>query len=376
MRIVTLCIFSFFLFIVSTTYSGNSLIKTVSLSQQNFNPILSGELQIRIQLSTSGNLSAYILDRDGYLVRTLSKEEPIKTGNKILSWNGRDERNEFVPNEAYNLKLDFISTDGRTESYFPAAISAKLTAIRANYYDRQSGILSYELPTPSRVHIQAGSATVDAKTGIVSGPVLRTIVNREPRSAGRIVEYWDGFGELGSSIYVPDLKNFAIAIAASPLPENSIIIYGNSSRTFLEYAATRQGVTLFANRNNKHHEGLNALEDVSPAIELKITNAEWSSRNRSWVVNVNDLVLEGSLQGISSPYFSKQPGKLLVFINEEKIQTLASPGPATTFRIKVPIRTKSSRRQILAVNWASEFGPTAVGVLVFDSSAVVKKVSQ
>jgi hypothetical protein len=97
--------------------------------------------------------------------------------------------------------------------------------LNADYYSARAGTLVYTLPVASRVHFQAGSAKPNAR-GEHEGPVLKTIVNREPRAAGRITEMWNGFDESGT-IRVSDQPDFVLALAVAPLPENSILTYGN-----------------------------------------------------------------------------------------------------------------------------------------------------
>ena len=88
--------------------------------------------------------------------------------------------------------------------------------------------------------MQAGIAPVDSKTGKRSGPVLKTLVNREPRPARAVIQNWNGLDETGS-YYIPDLPGFAMSVAATSLPENAILAVGNSTVTFLERARRRTG---------------------------------------------------------------------------------------------------------------------------------------
>ena len=119
--------------------------------------------------------------------------------------------------------------------------------------------------------MQAGTVQTDSKRGKATGPVLKTIVNREPRPTGPVIETWLGLDESGS-FYVPDLRGFSVSVAATSLPENALISVGNTSETFLERAARRSGDPLIPQPDggHAHHRGLTALDDVAPHTMVEI----------------------------------------------------------------------------------------------------------
>jgi len=221
------------------------------------------------------------------------------------------------------------------------------------------------LPAASRVHIQAASAVADPKTQAIDGVVLRTIANREPRVAGSVVEHWDGFDESGT-IFVPELPNFVLAIAAEPLVENAIIVKGNRQLSFLQYAANRTGKTLLTKPSpvsHHHHAGLTALDDVSPQLQMKLARGVWSPTSRSWGIEKNRLDIDLSLTGLSASHFARQPGRLFVYIDGKKVQDLDAPNGKTTATVTLENVPRGSH--YVAVNWASQFGPTAGNAVRF-----------
>jgi hypothetical protein len=348
--------------------NANKLIKQIYLPESTFNPSMGRVVNIAIALADSGKLSVIVIDRDLYPIYIICKHKAVSKGVQNFRWFGRDQNDRVVPNEAYSLKIDFVSSNGATETYFPAIRTTELFSIRSQYYDRQSAVLSYQLESPSRVHIQAGTAVLDPKTGKRDGPIYRTVVDREPRAAGKIAEYWTGFEQDGDSIFVPDLKDFAVAIAAAPLPENAIITYGNSATTFWEYAKNRSDEPVAQlTRKGGHHSGLMSYEDVSPTIRLKPIGSQWSDQYRSWKIKPGKIVLEAKLQGPSSEHFIKQSGRVYVFSDGVKIQSVPVP-TSTTFQINIPSNFLRSGRHAIAVNWATDAGPTAVGAIAVESS--------
>jgi len=348
-------------------------IRSVSISRPFFNPGLGQEVRISFDLAHAGRLTLLVVDRDGFPVRRLRDDSPVSAGAMSLSWDGRDDRRAVVPDEAYSFKIDLAGAEGAS-TYFPANTVAKDFPVTTQYYDRRSAILSYQLPSPARVHIQAGTAKVGPDKKITPGPVLKTIVNREPRPAGAVIENWNGLDE-GRATYVPDLPGFAVAIAASALPENAVITTGNRGVSFLEYALRRTGGSLLrlSSTDHAHHHGLSALEDVAPGLRLVPLNATWSASSRSWRSEGSSLRISVSLQGPSSPHFAKQPAELVVHVDDRLVTTLSAPKDGMTFRI--PLRSVAPGSHEVAVNWASAFGPVAVGTCRVNTGARAERTS-
>ncbi len=221
----------------------------VSLERPFFNPSVGQKESISIRLPEPGRITARVLDRDGFPVALIGRDQLVATPHVSLTWDGRNQNGRVVPDEAYSLEIDFVGAHGRL-TYFPAAgTPVPARSIPVRYFDPRTGVVAYTLPFPARVHMQAGSAVI-GKDRQPHGPVLKTIVNREPRVAGAVLDHWDGFDESGA-IYVPDLPHFVMSIAASPLPEDSIITVGNRSVASLDYAAHRRGISLLP----KHRAG-------------------------------------------------------------------------------------------------------------------------
>jgi flagellar hook assembly protein FlgD len=338
-----------------------SSISDVSVSRPFFNPSLGQKIGVSFRVAGPGSLTVLVLDREGYVARKLVGEKAVEVGSLNLEWDGRDDSGVVVPDEAYSLKID-LTTDGRVESYFPATSAPEDLTVKTNYYDRRGAILAYKLPKPARVHAQAGSARVNPRTKQSEGPVLKTIVNREPRPAGAVVENWNGFDE-GGTFYVPDLRDFVVAIAAESLPENAIITTGNRATSFLETAARRSGSSLLppVGGGHEHHKGLTALEDVAPKLKAMPLNASWSARDRVWRPAGKKVRLSFSLTGPSAEAFQSLPAELIVFVDRSRVLEVAHPRSGGS--AEVPLNRLSPGTHVVAVNWASAYGPVAVDAL-------------
>src|SRR5438128_1166427 len=101
------------------------LIREVSVAPAYFSPSLGQRETIAFSLARRGRLSVLILDRDGYLVRTLVAGKSVESGKQTLSWDGRSDpiggkAGDLLPDEAYSLKID-LAAGSETETYAPAS---------------------------------------------------------------------------------------------------------------------------------------------------------------------------------------------------------------------------------------------------------------
>jgi hypothetical protein len=333
-------------------------IHSVTVSKAFFNPTLGQSVDFSFAVEGEGLLTISILDRDGFLVRTLVRGKPAEHGGQAFGWDGKDERGVVVPDEAYSLKIDLARGGASVATYFPANEPQEDLKVEPSYYDRATAVFAYKLPKAARVHMQAGIAHLDPKTKKKNGPVLKTIVNREPRPSGPVIETWNGLDET-RTYYIPDLPDFVMAVAATSLPENSVITNGNHSPSFLERALTRTGSSLVTRAASKHHhhQGLTALEDVSPTLRAVAANAVWLPDNRVWSTTEESLKGSLSLAGPSAEAFRKEPGSLEIYLDHRLVWTTKSPTPG--MRFEVPLVGLSPEPHIVAFNWSSEYGPTA-----------------
>jgi hypothetical protein len=208
------------------------------------------------------------------------------------------------------------------------------------------------------VHIEAGQATLNPKTGRNEGPILKTIVNREPRVAGAVVEKWNGFDESGT-IRVSDLQHFSVSVLATSLPDNSIITRGNRGQSFLEYARRHHPAAALVARKREtpavHHAGLNAFEDRSPSLDVT-PSAEWDAEARAYMAT-GAVKLQLKIAGPAAAHFNAQPGRLSVYVDEARV--LTQEHPSSPLALSIPSERLTPGEHRIAVNWGSDYGPTA-----------------
>ena len=353
------------LFLALSVFAGTAsrsvsprVIQAVSVDRNTLNVAAHESVVIAATFAAPGEASILVLDRDGYPVRTLAKNQPVQ-GSASYGWDGRDDGGTVVPDEAYSLRIDWRNGQ-RSDEYFPADAPSPMTRIEPRSYNRRTATLAYELPQPSRIHIQAGTATLDSKTGQSVGPVMKTVVNREPRSRGLIAEHWSGFDESGA-IFVPDLRDFVVAIAATPLPENAIITFGNAKTRFVDYVGERRGASLFTHHDHAgHHFGLTTLDDVSPSLRIEPLNGKWSATDRTWIVASGErLRVRLAVEGPSAAAFLRHPATIERFVDGRRI---GGEVPMTSKVIEIPL-TRSPETQRVSINWNSKWGPVAANTI-------------
>jgi len=333
-------------------------IHRVTVTRSSFNAVAGESTILSASFDGIGQATATVLDRDGRPIKHLGPQQTAPRRASQWIWNGVDNSGAIVADEAYSFRIDW--TDGRHKaSYAPAVKDVELISIPPEYYDRRGGTLAYELPAACRVHIQAGVTTQRKNAGDVDGVVLKTIVNREPRGKGAVAEHWDGMDASGT-IFVPDMGGFVIAIAATRLPENSVITFGNRRRRFADEESTRTGNSSVPNAavSHPHHRGLGTLDDLSPDLRLEIPGARWSAADRAWITSSTSVQLSIKPIGPAAGHFGRQPGTIYLFVNQRERSHAASDASATSQTINSgPL---DSGLNVITVNWVSEWGPLAV----------------
>ncbi|MCI0618633.1 hypothetical protein L0244_37120 [bacterium] len=194
----------------------------ILVSSESFSPSLGQRVSVTFRASEPGKITAEILDLSQKVVRTLASED-VKAGFLKYDWDGRDANGAVVKNGCYLPRIRFESTNDPIIS--PTETLLKEIEIKADYYERLSGVLSYTLPQSSLVTVKAEIVTKNKATGEIKHNVKKVIVENGARTTGKVIEYFDGYGDDG--VYLPN-GNYTITIAVKPLPPNTIIVYGGS----------------------------------------------------------------------------------------------------------------------------------------------------
>jgi hypothetical protein len=338
--------------------AAGSPITDVSIAPSFFNPTAGQNATITFRADVAGTARVSILDRDRFVIRTLAPVA-VRPGVVTIAWNGRDDRAAIVPDEAWNIRIELAGG-----VYDPSLHFMPVTEDpQPRMYSPVNGVLSFRLSRPSRVHVQAGQARRVGGRYTREGPMIRTIVDREPRVSGPIVERWNGFDESGT-IRVSSLPNFVISVLATSLPDNSLITRGNHERTFVEYARQHRPASALAVRKRTtpvhHHAGLNVFEDQIPALDVKRTKTRDGG-----------LRLDVRVDGPASGHFLGQPGSAMVYVDEKRV--VLRGNPSNPLRVTIPAGELVPGARVV-VNWCSAYGPVATSAFLFDPPARTARV--
>lgn len=205
---------------------GGEIATATRLEQLAFNPSRGEVAQVTYKLGTEGSVTVVVLDADGGVVRKIAEDQVRKAGENVEVWDGRDEDDRVVPDEAYSFRVETSVVGAKESATSSGGVVGDITRAR---YDRESGTLVYELPAPARVLV---------RLGIKNGPMHKTLVDWEPRIGGSITERWDGRD--GHGLFaLGEHKDFSAMITYSTLPAATVIAYGNEMETYREYRLGR-----------------------------------------------------------------------------------------------------------------------------------------
>ncbi len=210
------------------TVSQSSLkltITNVSLDKKIFNPSKDEVVKIRYRLSKQGLVTIKIYDSDDNLVRILEPAEVDKQGYNEKTWDGKDNRNNILPDEAYIYTIE--GKDISNNEKFRYDISDETGGIeltlRELNFNKETGEIDYLLPKAARVRIRIGITE--------GGPLLRTLLNWEPQKAGKHSLKWDGMDSSGIMSLLGK-ENIFGNIANFSLPENSVLLEGGDNKIY------------------------------------------------------------------------------------------------------------------------------------------------
>lgn len=195
------------------------------------------------------------------------------------------------------------------------AAEIKGKVLKSRSFDRNTGIVSYELAVPAWVRI---------RVGIYNGPLHRTIVDWEKRSAGKHSETWDGMDVTGKfslkgrkdAVYTFDyftqddeyLKDFSLAKITPPtdnqVGRNVPALDINRLHKGHPRGSCREGkarLRLPANVT-KDKDGFYLITGRTP-VSIEIEDGEfWFRRERfSLHVFLDNILIQGELNGYT-PY--------------------------------------------------------------------------
>ncbi len=205
----------FFCICMFSTGSYSLSIKHVSHTPVKSLYIAGEEITVHFNLDAVADVELKIYDDREYLIRTIKSNAALEQGDHVLKWDGVDGSGKAVPYESYHYTLEANSESENVIYDVTDLTGNKKGVLRNLKWDRKTNIISYTLIKGSRVNFRIGISD--------GGPLLKTIINWQPRAQGDHIEYWNGYGE-SKQFNIANIANARLFSDAYTLSKNSIII--------------------------------------------------------------------------------------------------------------------------------------------------------
>src|SRR5262245_16602364 len=72
-------------------FCETQIIQSIKVSREFFNPTLKQRVQLSFTIANTSYVTVQVIDRDGYIVRTLVSNKEADTGKVLVEWDGRDD---------------------------------------------------------------------------------------------------------------------------------------------------------------------------------------------------------------------------------------------------------------------------------------------
>ena len=291
----------------------SGLLSGVVSSASSFNPQRGEELTIHYSLSRKSEVEVTVYDSDLAAIRTFNSKGLLEPGQHAFIWDGRDLDGKVVPDEAYFFVIKTKDEKGDAQIYDPTVFSGgEGHDITEAHIDPDTKTITYRLPVMGRVLI---------RLGVQDGPLLRTLVDWEPRVAGEITEYWNGKDQ-DNTIDLLNHPRFKMLITYFELPENSIITYGNRSINYREYKKSLKSQrpvkerAVRADVQVSPHYQLPRTVDYSPMLTLNFSNVKAFDRKDIPVLQGKTLV-KVEIDESDKSFFVNQQYEITLFLDSE-----------------------------------------------------------
>lgn len=272
-------IFFIFALYLPVTYAGE-IIEFKDHAVAEFNPSGNQIFEIRFELKQKARVDVKIFTSDGDLVRVMKGTRQLPSGLHSVTWDGKDDAGIVVPDEAFIPVLVLQTKDNQTFVADPRQYGGGEVINSLDVSITREKHIKYFLPQPARVLI---------RTGIKNGPMLRSLANWAPKTAGRNIQQWDGFDSDG----LIDLKkneHLSVLVTAFKLPPNAIITCGNKGLNYRQYREIKKWkdpipnlkkVSLVRGQNRiSRHYYYARTKDIDPEVSLQISgDIQYTKKN-------------------------------------------------------------------------------------------------
>jgi hypothetical protein len=287
------------------------LIRDIQVSPDAFSPAQGQVVDLSFKLQKKAVVTVSVYDPDNTLISHIVEQVKLGPGRHQLKWNGRDDQNQIVPDEAYYFTVSARDDAGNKEVYDPTVFSGgKEHDIIFADFDMQNHTIAYSMPEKGRVMI---------RMGIQGGPMLNQLVDWQPRTKGAVTEYWNG-KDTDNLVDIFNHPKFKMIISYITFPQNAVISFGNKAYSYLEYKKSSTADAIQKPQrdrsveNQSHHFSLARTMDYSPGLTLNFSNAKEMDENGIPILRSKALVSVDLVEK-DKPVFKEQQFEICFFLD-------------------------------------------------------------
>lgn len=214
---------------ISLAYADAPRVRFGTFQRTEFQPTTGQKIAIPYSVTAPGAVTVALYSADGDLVRTLGSKSQLKAGSYVAEWDGRDDRQQIVPNEAYFPVLRCACGDAQQTVVDSRSHTGGVVIEKIRPELSADGTIAFDLPQPARALV---------RVGVKGGAMMRALDTWSPRSAGRVRVDWDGFDQ-SKVVRLLDQPGLTVLVTAFTLPDHSIIVSGNNDSNYFAYRKSR-----------------------------------------------------------------------------------------------------------------------------------------
>ena len=339
-------------------------IENVRLDRDVLSP--GGTVNLSFYLPGDAKVTVLIHGPNYEVVRRLMDGQPRPAGVNGVTWDGRDDSGRMVPDEAYLVAIVAEGPGGERAVYDPTTFSGgEAVEVPIQKVEESSGQykILYSLPAPSRISIRAG---------IQKGPLLRTILDQAPQTAGEHAEVWDGMDETGRILVMKEPKR-TVQVSGFLLPKGSIIVQGSGTdyssyhqslkaisapsekSSFLSYQNVRQNALKRADQGISQQFLVRQALNVAPRFRVHLSGDPsfgLAQTPRASVSGQAGLIVEVAPESLYA--FNELRYEIVVFIDNERFDEEEQAYPSYNYVLDT--RRLSNGEHWVTINLVSMTG--------------------
>lgn len=193
-------------------------IENVYTDASIFSPANNEKIELHFHLSKPAQVTVTVYDSLNRAVSQPLINEMLQKGNRSIEWDGLDASGRPLPPNYYLYTIKAKSADGEEILYDPSDITGgKQIGIQNITFDRSNNQVSFSLKQPAILNMRVGM--------VDGGPMMNTLIDWMPFSAGQHIINWDGRDRTGT-LSLKNVRKLNINGPAYSLPMNALILTG------------------------------------------------------------------------------------------------------------------------------------------------------